>query len=269
MESFRKHWLSGIVGLLVLVFLYVPIIYVFANSFNANKRMRSWDDGATLDWFVKVLGSDSFREAFVQSITIALIVTVISVAVALFATLGIREFSSGAKATQRTLMFLRLTLPEVILVSGVMIVIHMIPGLSLGPLWVVLVQSLIYGAYAMVVIQARLSIVADLYENAAYDLGASTWVAMKTVILPLLAPAVFVGALLAFTFSLDAVVSVVFLGGATVETLPILIMSLLKHGVTPEVNAMGVIVTLFNLLVLVAAVKSVGVKRTVSAISGD
>ncbi|MGN0078901.1 MAG: ABC transporter permease [Coriobacteriales bacterium] len=269
MESFRKHWLSGVIGIAVLVFLYVPIIYVFVNSFNASKRMRNWDDGATIDWFVKVLTSDSFHSAFIQSITIALIVTVISVGVALFATLGIREFSGATKTAQRSFMFLRLTLPEVILVSGVMIVIHMIPGLSLGPLWVVLVQSLIYGAYAMVVIQARLSIVADLYENAAYDLGASTWVAMKTVILPLLAPAIFVGALLAFTFSLDAVVSVVFLGGATTETLPILIMSMLKRGVTPEVNAMGVIVTLFNLLVLAVAVKSVGVKRTVAAIAGE
>jgi spermidine/putrescine transport system permease protein len=87
--------------------------------------------------------------------------------------------------------------------------------------------------------------------------------------LPLLAPSIFVGALLAFTFSLDAVVSVVFLGGATTETLPVLIMSLLKRSVTPEVNAMGVIVMLFNLLILAIIVKVVGVKKTVSAIAGS
>ena len=73
---------------------------------------------------------------------------------------------------------------------------------------------------------------------------------------------------MAFTFSLDAVVSVVFLGGPRTETVPILIMSLIKKGITPEVNAMGVIVTLFNLIVLFVIVKVVGVRQAVSALGG-
>ncbi|MCI1317979.1 MAG: ABC transporter permease subunit, partial [Atopobiaceae bacterium] len=133
----------------------------------------------------------------------------------------------------------------------------------------VLVQSLIYSAYDMVIIQARLSTIADRYENAAYDLGATTWRVLKTVIFPLLAPSIFVGALLAFTFSLDAVVSVVFLGGPTTETLPIMIMSMIKRHVTPEVNAIGVIVMIFNMVILGITASVIGVRNTVSAVAGE
>lgn len=268
MRTIKKHWASALIGTLVLVFLYVPIVYVFVNAFNANKNLLFWS-GATFEWFKKAIASNAFWDAFFQSITIAVIVAALSTGVAVTAAVGIREFSCRIRSIQSTAMYLRLTLPEVILVSGIMVVVQMIPGCSLGPIWVVLAQTLVYSAYALVIIQARMTTIAGLYEDAAYDLGASTSRVLKTVALPLLAPSVFVGALLAFTFSLDAVVSVAFLGGPDVQTLPILIMSMIKKGVNPVVNAIGLIVTVFNLLVLAVAVKAVGIKSTVSAISGS
>jgi ABC-type spermidine/putrescine transport system permease subunit II len=267
-QAIKKHWVSALIGLFVLVFLYLPIVHVIVNAFNANRHMRIWG-GFTLKWFQKTLASADFYDAFRQSLTIALCVTLLSVIVAVTAVIGIRSFSSKVRNAESTYMYIRLTLPEVILVVGIMIVISMIPGASLGPVWVVLVQSLIYSAYDMVIIQARLSTIADRYENAAYDLGATTWRVLKTVIFPLLAPSIFVGALLAFTFSLDAVVSVVFLGGPTTETLPIMIMSMIKRHVTPEVNAIGVIVMIFNMVILGITASVIGVRNTVSAVAGE
>ena len=268
MKEIKKHWVAALVGLVVLAFLYMPIVYVFVNAFNSNKHLLKWS-GATLQWFEKVFESDAFWTAFVQSVTVAAIVAILSVIVAVCASIGIREFSRRTRTVQSTMMYLRLTLPEVILVVGIMAVVQIIPGVELGPIWVVLAQTLIYSAYTLVIIQARMTTVADLYENAAYDLGATTPRVLRTVLLPLLGPSIFVGGLLAFTFSLDAVVSVTFLGGPTTETLPILIMSMIKKGVTPEVNAIGLLVTLFNIAVLALVVKGVGVKNTVSAVAGS
>lgn len=268
MKTIKQHKAVALISLLVLIFLYLPVISVVANAVNANPKLLSWG-GFTLQWFQEVLTSRDFLQAFQQSLFIAFVVMLVSIAIAATAVIGAREAAPRVKAFQSTSMYLRLTLPEVVIVVGVLAIVRMIPGVDLGPLWVVLGQSIIYSAYAMVIIQARLSTVADLYENAAYDLGASTWRCMRTVILPLLAPSILVGALMAFTFSLDAVVSVVFLGGPRTETIPILIMGLIKKGITPEVNAMGVIVTLFNLLVLAILVKIVGVKQTVAAAGGS
>lgn len=268
MRELRRHWIAAVIGIAVLVFLYLPIVYTFVNAFNANEHLLAWS-GFTLEWFSKAIASREFRSAFVQSITIAAIVAVLSTVVAVAVALGKRECSGRFQATQGTMMYLRLMLPEVILVSGVMAAVSAIPGLRLGPLWVVLVQTLIYSAYVFVIVQARMTTIADLYENAAYDLGASTGRALATVVLPLLAPSVLVGALLAFTFSLDAVVSTTFLGGPTTQTLPLLIMSMIKKGMTPEVNAIGLLVTAFNLIVLAVTVKVVGVKSAAAAVAGS
>lgn len=267
MRRLKDHWVAAVIGTLVLVFLYVPIVYTFVNAFNANKNMLSWG-GATLEWFAKTFASDSFWEAFVQSITIAAIVAVLSAIISVCAAVGVREFGKRFQTVQSSCMYLRLTLPEVILATGVMACVTALPGVKLGPTWVVLVQTLVYSAYALVIIQARMTTIASLYEDAAYDLGASTRRVLTSVVLPLLGPSIFVGALLAFTFSLDAVVSTTFLGGPTTETLPLLIMSLIKKGTTPQVNAIGMVVTLFNLAVLAVSIKAVGVKNTASAIAG-
>ena len=267
MRRIRQHWVVALISVAVLVFLYLPIVNVVVNSVNANPHLLSWG-GFTLEWFVDVLTSDDFVQAFLQSLFIAAVVMVASVVIATTAVVGGREWGDRMQLFQGTSMYLRLTLPEVVIVVGLLAIVKLVPGSTLGPWWVILGQTIIYSAYDMVIIKARLSTIADLYENAAYDLGADTWRCLKTVILPLLAPSILVGALMAFTFSLDAVVGVVFLGGPRTETVPILIMSLIKKGITPEVNAMGVIVTLFNLIVLFVIVKVVGVRQAVSALGG-
>ena len=264
----RQHWFSAVMSAVVLVFLFLPIIVVFKDGFNANKTLLTWG-GATFTWFGEALSSERFRSAFLTSIGIAVVVMLLSMVLASLGAIGMSKMSGKAKGAYDSLVFLRITLPEIVIVVGLFVVARML-GFKLGPAWVVIAQTLIYSAYAFVTISARLTNISGLYEKAAQDLGASQARIVWTITLPLLAPSIFVGGLLAFTFSLDSVVAPTFLGGPSAETIPLLIMGMIKKGVSAEVNAIGVIMSVFNFLVLLIVVKFIGIKQVAgSAVKGS
>ena len=264
----RQHWFSAVMSAVVFVFLFLPIIVVFKDAFNANKTLLTWG-GATFTWFGEALSSERFRSAFLTSIGIAVVVMLLSMVLASLGAIGMSKMSGKAKGAYDSLVFLRITLPEIVIVVGLFVVARML-GFKLGPAWVVIAQTLIYSAYAFVTISARLTNISGLYEKAAQDLGASQARIVWTITLPLLAPSIFVGRLLAFTFSLDSVVAPTFLGGPSAETIPLLIMGMIKKGVSAEVNAIGVIMSVFNFLVLLIVVKFIGIKQVAgSAVKGS
>ena len=264
----RQHWFSAVMSAVVFVFLFLPIIVVFKDAFNANKTLLTWG-GATFTWFGEALSSERFRSAFLTSIGIAVVVMLLSMVLASLGAIGMSKMSGKAKGAYDSLVFLRITLPEIVIVVGLFVVARML-GFKLGPAWVVIAQTLIYSAYAFVTISARLTNISGLYEKAAQDLGASQARIVWTITLPLLAPSIFVGGLLAFTFPLDSVVAPTFLGGPSAETIPLLIMGMIKKGVSAEVNAIGVIMSVFNFLVLLIVVKFIGIKQVAgSAVKGS
>lgn len=264
----RQHWFSAVMSAVVFVFLFLPIIVVFKDAFNANKTLLTWG-GATFTWFGEALSSERFRSAFLTSIGIAVVVMLLSMVLASLGAIEMSKMSGKAKGAYDSLVFLRITLPEIVIVVGLFVVARML-GFKLGPAWVVIAQTLIYSAYAFVTISARLTNISGLYEKAAQDLGASQARIVWTITLPLLAPSIFVGGLLAFTFSLDSVVASTFLGGPSAETIPLLIMGMIKKGVSAEVNAIGVIMSVFNFLVLLIVVKFIGIKQVAgSAVKGS
>lgn len=264
----RQHWFSAVMSAVVFVFLFLPIIVVFKDAFNANKTLLTWG-GATFTWFGEALSSERFRSAFLTSIGIAVVVMLLSMVLASLGAIGMSKMSGKAKGAYDSLVFLRITLPEIVIVVGLFVVARML-GFKLGPAWVVIAQTLIYSAYAFVTISARFTNISGLYEKAAQDLGASQARIVRTITLPLLAPSIFVGGLLAFTFSLDSVVAPTFLGGPSAETIPLLIMGMIKKGVSAEVNAIGVIMSVFNFLVLLIVVKFIGIKQVAgSAVKGS
>ncbi|KFI52729.1 ABC transporter permease [Bifidobacterium biavatii] len=264
----RQHWFSAIMSAIVFVFLFLPIVVVFRDAFNANKTLLTWG-GFTFKWFAEALSGERFQNAFVMSLTIAIIVMLLSMIFASLGAIGMAKLPAKVRTFYESAIFLRITLPEIVIVVGLFIVARMF-GLKLGPAWVVIAQTLIYSAYAAVTINARLANVSSLYEKAAMDLGASQTRIIWTITLPLLAPSIFVGGLLAFTFSLDSVVSPTFLGGPSAETIPLLIMGMIKKGVSAEVNAIGVIMSVFNILVLLIVVRFIGIRQVAgSAVKGS
>jgi ABC-type spermidine/putrescine transport system permease subunit II len=105
-------------------------------------------------------------------------------------------------------------------------------------------------AYATIVVQARMAALTSIYQEAATDLGATPWRVFRRVTAPLLRPAIVVAGLLSFTFSVDDVITSLFLGGSSAETLPVLLLGLVRIHVTPEVNAIGAGVMALTLLLL-------------------
>ena len=153
---------------------------------------------------------------------------------------------------------MRIILPETVIAIGLFLLLRR-EDVKLGVATIVIGHVVFNSAYATVVIQARMATLTDTLEQAAADLGATPWRVFRRVTLPLILPAVVVAGLLIFSFSFDDVVTSLFLGGSEVETLPVLLLGLIRLHVTPEVNAIGVLVmlTTTGLLALAAALTTV------------
>ena len=154
--------------------------------------------------------------------------------------------------------YMRIILPETVLAIGLFLLLRRY-DVGLGVATIVIGHVVFNSAYATIVIQARMSTLSETLEQAAADLGATPWRVFRRVTLPLILPAVIVAGLLVFSFSFDDVVTSLFLGGPDAETLPVLLLGLIRLHVTPEVNAIGVLVMLTTtaLLALAAMLSSV------------
>jgi spermidine/putrescine transport system permease protein len=255
----NRHITVTALALIGFAFLYVPLISIIVNAFNADETMIRWG-GFTLQWFADALGNVEFLTSLVTSLAIAVAAGVLSVLVAFLGAVGRRDLRSRALAGADDLTVLvRLVLPIVIIVMAIFLTSRL-AGLPLGAWLIVGAQTVYSSAYAFLIINARLSQLNASFEDAARDLGARPGVVFWRITFPLVLPSLIVAFLMAFTFSLDDVVGPTFLGGPTVQTLPTMMMSLIRHGATAEVNAIAVLTMLFSLIPLFVALTFTGVK---------
>jgi ABC-type spermidine/putrescine transport system permease subunit II len=247
----------AVVSVVILTALWAPIAIVGINSVNSDERLISWG-GFTTEWFSQALDDERVRHAFVTSLQVALLSTIVSLAVAITASLWARRASSRSRGMLDATTYMRIILPETVLAIGLFLLLRRY-DVSLGIATIVIGHVVFNSAYATIIIQARLATLSETLEQAAADLGATPWRAFRRVTMPLILPAVIVAALLVFSFSLDNVVMSLFLGGPNAETLPVLLLGLIRLQVTPEVNAIGVLVmiTTTGLLALAAVLSSV------------
>ena len=261
----------AVVTLVVLVFLYAPIGVVIANSFNADTSLTSWG-GLTSRWYRIAIENDRVRDAAVTSLVIAALSTVISLAIAVGASLWSRSASPRARRFLDAGTFMRIVLPEVVIAIALFLLFRRL-DLELG-LWAIVVGHVVFNsAYATIVIQARLQTLSTTYEEAAADLGARPHRVFRRVTLPLLMPAIAVAALLTFTFSLDDVITSLFLSGGNAETIPVLLFGMARFRITPELNAIATVVMIvttvsFALTVLIVA-RGFGRRAASQAVAGD
>jgi ABC-type spermidine/putrescine transport system permease subunit II len=236
----------ALVTLVVLFFLYAPIGVVIANSFNADASLTSWG-GLTTRWFTTAIGDGRVRDAAITSLEIAALSTVISLVIAVTAGLWSRTASRRQRQLLDAGTYMRIVLPEVVAALALFLLFRRL-GLELG-LWAIVVGHVVFNsAYATIVIQARLLSLSTIYEEAAADLGARPRRVFRRVTLPLIAPAIAVAALLTFTFSLDDVITSLFLSGGNAETIPILLFGMARFHITPELNAIGAAVMVLTTL---------------------
>ena len=231
---------------LVFVFLYLPIVIVVLNSFNADEALIGWG-GFTTRWYSQAFHDPRVRHDFATSVEVALISTAISLVIAVSAGLWWRRASTRSRRVLDATTYMRIVLPEVVLALALFLILTRYE-VSLGVATIVMGHVVFNSAYATLIIQARLATMNEVLEEAASDLGASRWRVFRRVTLPQLMPAVMVAALLVLSFSFDDVVTSLFLGGANAETLPVLLLGLIRLHVTPEVNAIATGVTTITLI---------------------
>jgi len=239
---------AAVLTVVVLAFLYLPIAMVVVNAFNANENLIGWG-GATTEWLTGAFQDPQVRQDFLTSCLIALLSTAVAVTLSLGAVMAVSRLPKRAGAVLQTLTYARLMIPEVVIAGGILLLIQRL-GLTTGT-WSVVAGHIVFcSAYATLVLQARFATLTGTYDEAAADLGASPRRVFLRVLWPMMMPAVVVASLLSFTFSFDDVVSTVFLAGPETETLPVLILSLSRHGTSPEINAIAVAFMFVSLVLM-------------------
>jgi spermidine/putrescine transport system permease protein len=224
----------------VYLFLYTPIAVLVAFSFNSSRQTAAWE-GFTLSWYGEMLRDERLLRAVRNSLLIAAMATALATVIGTMAALAFAPPTSrprrGRAATQ-ALLLLPVILPEVVLGAALLTLFGAWQWrLSLAT---VLIAHVVFSiSYVALVVRARLAGLDPTLAEAARDLGAGGWEVFRRVTLPLALPGIAAGALLVFTLSIDDYVITSFVAGAGATTLPLHVYSLLKAGVTPEVNAVS------------------------------
>lgn len=253
-----RLWLA-VVGL----FLYAPLVALVAFSFNDSRRNIVWQ-GFTLDYYGKALGNAGLMEAFGNSLAIAAISTVVSVALAAPAAVALWRFRFPGRTAAEGAMVLPIVAPEICMgVAMLVFFAKVLPWptglvwpLNLGP--VVIAHIAFCFPLVVVVARARLASLDRELLEAARDLGAGEWRAFADVLAPHMRPALIAGALLAFTTSLDDFVITFFTAGPDTVTFPVKVYSMVRFSVTPEVNAASTLLLAITVVLTAILVRSQG-----------
>ena len=228
-------------------FFYIPILSLIVFSFNKSRLATVWG-GFSTQWYAKLLDNDQVIKAAVLSLQIAVTTATFATILGTMAGIALARFQRfRGRAGLSGLVTAPLVMPEVITgISLLMLFIYMAewigwPG-SRGFTTITIAHITFSMTYVAVIVQSRLTAMDLSLEEAAMDLGARPWRVLTDVTLPVIAPALLSGWLLAFTISLDDVVITSFTSGPGSTTLPIYIWSKVKLGVTPDINALATVI---------------------------
>ncbi len=235
--------------LLTYAFLYIPIAVVVVMSFNASKMPFTWT-GFSLRWYGTLLQDEAVRQGFLNTMVVAVGATVIATVLGTLLAIGLARYTRSAVLEAYALT--PAIVPDLALAIGLLVMFSAV-GMTLG-LHSVLLAHVVFGmAFVAAVVTARLGQVDASLEEASRDLGASATATFFRITVPSLAPAIIAGALLVFTLSLDEFVIAFFTDGPSTPTLPIVIYSMVRFGVTPEINALAAVLLLVSFTVVIAA----------------
>ena len=247
---FQNVWIA-----LTFLFLYLPIAVVIIFSFNTSKMNILWE-GFTFQWYGSFFQNRSLIDALVNTLIIAVASTAISTVIGTIGAVGMGKYRYFGKDIIDYLLYIPVVIPEVVLGIALLCVFS-ICQIPLGLFSITIAHATFCIPFVVITVRARLAGFDGFLEEAAMDLGANRFQTFMKVTLPLLLPGVISGALLAFSLSLDDVIISFFVSGPNSITLPVKIFSMVKTGVTPEVNALS---TIIMLVVMVAISMNTGVQ---------
>ena len=223
--------------LFVLAFFYLPIIVLIINSFNASRFGGTWE-GFSFKWYIRLIHEREIWHALRNTLIVAFSATTLSAIIGTTAAFALHRYSTRLQRIHYLLIYTPLVVPEILMGMSLLLFFVAI-GVKLGLFTIFLAHVTFCVSYVTMVVLARLQDFDFSVIEAAQDLGASAWTTTCRVLLPLLAPGIAAGALLAFTLSIDDFVITFFVAGPGATTLPIRIYSMIKHGSPPLINALS------------------------------
>jgi spermidine/putrescine transport system permease protein len=227
----------------VLIFFYLPILFLIIQSFNEAKYGGAWR-GFSLKWYALLFDSPAVWRAVTNTSIIAIGSTLISTVLGTMGAWTLHRFQSRLQSFHYLLIYAPLVFPDILMGISILLLFVNI-GIPLGLTTVLLAHVTFCSSYVAFVVLGRLQDFDDSLIEAAQDLGAGWWTTMTRVVLPVLAPGIMAGALLAFTLSIDDFVITFFVSGPGSATLPVYVFSMMKMGSPTMINALC---TLFMLV---------------------
>ena len=242
------NWFLGTNAALVFGFLYLPVLILIVFSFN-NTRSVAVFGGFSTQWYLSLAQNAELLDAARNSLLVGLITTVVATFIGTLTALAMERYRFRARTVFDANLYLPIVIPEIVMGIALLLFFNqaLFPFLqnafgirATTGLHTVTISHIAFDIpFVYVIVRARLADFDRTLEEAAADLGADEWQTFKHVTLPLLMPGIIGGALMAFTLSLDDYLITVFTKGIREQTMPIYIYSLVRRGVTPEINALS------------------------------
>jgi len=243
---------ARLVLILTYAFLYIPIGVLVALSFNEGGLPTAWS-GFSFKWYVSLAGNHDILSAALNTLIVALASTLIATVLGTLLALGV-EMRRRRGSALEALIFAPMIIPDIVLAIALLSFFSML-NVTMGLHTIVLAHVVFNLAFVCSVVRARLKSFDWSITEASADLGASQFTTLRRVTLPVILPAVLAGALLAFTLSVDEFIIAYFTSGAgrASTTLPMQIYSMIRFGITPEINALATIVMAVSVTALALA----------------
>jgi spermidine/putrescine transport system permease protein len=239
---------------LTYVFLYLPIVVLVLFSFSASRYASVWS-GFTVDWYAKLLHNERILHVLINSLMVSVAATVLAAVFGTAAAFAFSRLRFRGQSSVESLFYLPIVMPELVQGIALLILFTVVLAVPLGLTTIAIAHTVFGIAYVAAVVRARLDGLDPRLEEAARDLGATPRQIFLRITLPLIMPGVIGGALLAFTLSFDDFVIAFFVTGPGSSTLPVEIYSMVKRGVTPEINALATLILLVSVILIAWALR--------------
>ena len=252
----QRRRISGlhVYTLALIAWLILPIAIMILFGFNDTRSKQNFEwQGFTLKWYRHLFDKSDLTTAVVNSLTIALLSTLITTVLGTFAGLALGRHRFRGKGSTNLVLFMAISCPEIVMGAS-LLSMFVTFNLPRGYLTILVAHVMFSIAFVAVTVRARVVGLDPAVEEAAQDLGAGPWTRFRLVTLPMIMPGVLAGALLAFVLSIDDFIITNFTSGATV-TFPLWIYGSTRTGTPPQVNVMGTLIFAVGIVIAVISAR--------------
>jgi spermidine/putrescine transport system permease protein len=243
----KKSPVCLLITILVLIFLYLPIFVLILTSFNESRFGGVWS-GFTFKWYALLLESGELWEAMRNSFIIGLSATIVSTILGTSAAFALHQYRTNLQKLHYAFIYTPLVIPDILMGISLLVFFAFL-NIQFGLMTIFIAHTTFCTSYVTMVMLSKLQNFDFSIVEAAEDLGATRWIVIRRILLPLLAPGIATSALLAFTLSIDDFVITYFVAGPGATTLPLYVYGMIKVGSTPIINALSAIILILTFLI--------------------